>query len=128
MKVGLEGDMILKIERTSNLNSLVVWMSFLDPNFIEISFMIPNDYKLKGNNKKYILKETFKDILPRHIINAPKHGLGVPVGKWLKKELKNDLLELTERDFIENQGLFKYKLYIEKIIYEYLFVTNGFSF
>lgn len=127
MKVGLEGDMIPKIERTSNLNSLIVRMPFLDPEFIEMSFMIPNDFKLKGNNKKYILKETFKDILPRHILNAPKHGFGVPVGEWLKKELKNDLLELTERDFIENQGLFKYK-YIEKIIHEHLSGINDFSF
>lgn len=127
MKVGLEGDMIPKIERTSNLNSLIVRMPFLDPDFIEMSFMIPCDFKLKGNNKKYILKETFKDILPRHILNAAKHGFGVPVGEWLKKELKNDLLELTERDFIENQGLFKYE-YIGKIIHEHLSGINDFSF
>ena len=127
MKVGLEGDMIPKIERTSNLNSLIVRMPFLDPEFIEMSFMIPNDFKLRGNNKKYILKETFKDILPRHIISAPKHGFGVPVGEWLKKELKNDLLELTERNFIKNQGLFQYD-YIEKIIHEHLSGVNDFSF
>lgn len=127
MKVGLEGDMIPKIERTSNLNSLIVRAPFLDPEFIEMSFMIPSDFKLKGNNKKYILKETFKDILPRHILNAPKHGFGVPVGEWLKKELKNDLLELTERDFIKNQGLFKHE-YIEKIIHEHLSGVNDFSF
>lgn len=127
MKVGLEGDMIPKIERTSNLNSLIVRMPFLDPEFIEMSFMIPNDFKLRGNCKKYILKETFKDILPRHIISAPKHGFGVPVGEWLKKELKNDLLELTERNFIKNQGLFQYD-YIEKIIHEHLSGVNDFSF
>jgi len=127
MIVGLEGDMIPKIERTSNLNSLIVRAPFLDPEFIEMSFMIPSDFKLRGNNKKYILKETFKDVLPRDIINAPKQGFGVPVGEWLKKELKNDLLELTERDFIENQGLFKYE-YIEKIIYEHLSGVNDFSF
>ncbi len=127
MKVGLEGDMIPKIERTSNLNSLIVRMPFLDPEFIEMSFMIPSDFKLRGNNKKYILKETFKDIFPRNILNAPKHGFGVPVGEWLKKELKNDLLELTERDFIENQGLFQYG-YVEKIIHEHLSGINDFSF
>ncbi len=127
MKVGLEGDMIPKIERTSNLNSLIVRTPFLDPDFIEMSFMIPNDFKLRGNNKKYILKETFKDILPRHIISAPKHGFGVPVGEWLKKELKNDLLDLTERNFIKNQGLFQYE-YIEKIIHEHLSGVNDFSF
>ncbi len=127
MKVGLEGDMIPKIERTSNLNSLIVRMPFLDPDFIEMSFMIPGDFKLKGNNRKYILKETFKDILPRHIISAPKHGFRVPVGEWLKKELKNNLLELTERNFIKNQGLFQYE-YIEKIIQEHLSGINDFSF
>lgn len=127
MKVGLEGDMIPKIERASNLNSLIVRAPFLDPEFIEMSFRIPSDFKLKGNNKKYILKETFKDVLPRDIINAPKQGFGVPVGEWLKKELKNDLLELTGRDFIENQGLFQYE-YIEKIIQEHLHGVNDFSF
>jgi len=127
MKVGLEGDMIPKIERTSNLNSLIVRTPFLDPEFIEMSFMIPCDFKLRGNNKKYILKETFKDILPRNIISAPKHGFGVPVGEWLKKELKNDLLELTERNFIENQSLFQYE-YVEKIIHEHLSGINDFSF
>ena len=35
-------------------------------------------------NKKHILKEAYKDILPPEIYKRGKAGFGVPLGKWFR--------------------------------------------
>ncbi len=104
----LEGDMLVKVDRICMKNSLEARVPFLDSKIVEFAYQIPLNYKIKGNNKKYILKETFKKYLPEATINYKKQGFGVPVDYWLKNQLKDELISLMEPDFINNQGIFNY--------------------
>ena len=61
---------------------------------------------------KYILKETFKNLLPEGLFNLPKSGFGVPVGDWLRNELKLELLDLTKDELLIKQNIFNIKYYI----------------
>jgi asparagine synthase (glutamine-hydrolysing) len=45
--------------------------------------------KLRGLEKKYILKMAIRDLLPQKIIKRPKMGFGVPIDHWFRKELKD---------------------------------------
>ena len=49
---------------------------------------------IHGLNQKYVLKEAYKNILPKHIVNRTKRGFNPPVWHWLKMNpiLLNDLL------------------------------------
>ena len=58
--VSLEGDMLVKVDRTSMLNSLECRAPFLNQNLWHYVNTLPEDFLLKGWNKKYILKEAFK--------------------------------------------------------------------
>ena len=108
LKVVLEGDMLTKVDMASMLNSLETRTPMLGREVVELAARIPSKYKIKGRNLKVILKETFSDLIPKEIINAPKRGFGVPIGDYFMNELKTDLLDVLDKDFIEEQGIFNY--------------------
>lgn len=119
VKTVLEGDMLPKVDRASMLASLETRVPMLDSKVIELAFNTPTEYKIKGKNRKIILKDTFKDLLPDELFHAPKHGFGVPVSDWLENSLKNQLYEYANKDFLLSQGLFQPE-FIKQIIDEHM--------
>lgn len=107
-KVVLEGDMLPKVDRASMLNSLEARVPLLHKDVIELSSKIPTNYKINKNNTKIIFKDTFSDLIPKELLRAPKKGFSVPIGTWFKNELKQNLLDLLDEEFIKEQGLFNY--------------------
>lgn len=104
----LEGDMLPKVDRSSMLASLEMRAPLLDRGVIELAYSMPSEYKIKGKERKIILKDTFRDLLPDELFSAPKHGFMVPIGKWLAKDLRDRLEYYASREFIEEQGLFDF--------------------
>lgn len=107
LKVTLEGDMLAKVDRASMLCSLETRVPFLQKDVIEIASKIPSRFKVSNSKKKVILKDTFSDLIPKGLMNANKKGFGVPIGQWLRDELKEDLTSLLNFEKIEKQGIFK---------------------
>ena len=102
----LEGDMLVKVDRTSMLNSLECRAPFLNKKIWNYTNTLPEEYLMKGWNKKYILKETFKDQFPKDFLDKSKSGFGAPVGDWLKSGLKAELDSyIIEKDLID-QNIF----------------------
>ena len=108
VKNSLPGDMLTKVDLMSMRNSLEVRVPFLDHEVVEFAFEMEGDVKLKGLKRKFILMETFKDILPQMLHNRPKWGFEMPIGAWLRKELKFLIDEFLSKDFINKQGFFEY--------------------
>jgi len=104
--VSLEGDMLVKVDRTSMFTSLECRAPFLNKSIWDLTHSLPEDYLMKGWNKKYILKAAFEDKFEDGFLDKSKQGFGVPVGDWLKSSLKSELLSYIEPKFIESQGLF----------------------
>jgi asparagine synthase (glutamine-hydrolysing) len=50
--------------------------------------MLPSTYKLRGRTSKWLLRRLMRDRLPPPILTRPKMGFGVPVGEWLRGELR----------------------------------------
>ncbi len=117
-KVVLEGDMLTKVDRASMLCSLETRTPMLHKDVIEFAAKIPNNYKISANNTKIILKDTFEDLIPGELLSAKKKGFTVPIAKWLRKELKAELVTELDPDRIREQGLFDYK-YIKIILDEH---------
>lgn len=85
----LPEDLLTKVDIASMAVSLEGRSPFLDHEFLELTAQIPFSLKLKGfNNKKYILKETLRGIIPDEILFRPKMGFGVPIDTWFRDELK----------------------------------------
>lgn len=108
VNVVLEGGMFVKVDRACMKNSLENRSPFIDSRIVEFALSLPPGFKQKGRMKKYILKETFKDILPKKTYSFSKRGFAVPVDYWFRNELRSKLEEVLAPDFVERQGIFDY--------------------
>ena len=92
MKTYLPGDILVKVDRMSMANSLEVRAPILDYKLMEFASTIPSELKFNTRyhrpEKKYLLKEAFKDYLPDDILYRKKMGFSVPLASWLRHELK----------------------------------------
>jgi asparagine synthase (glutamine-hydrolysing) len=70
-------------DRMLMANSVEGRFPYLDKRVMEFAAKIPPSIKMNGLNEKYILKETFKNILPDQIINRPKQPYRAPIYKSL---------------------------------------------
>ncbi|MFH2136965.1 MAG: asparagine synthase (glutamine-hydrolyzing) [Candidatus Omnitrophota bacterium] len=86
-KIVLPDDMLQKVDLASMYHSLEVRVPYLDNRIIDFSLGLPLSMKISKLKKKVFLKEAFKEYLPKQIIQRPKHGLSVPVEKWLRFDL-----------------------------------------
>ncbi len=104
MKTYLPGDILVKVDRMSMANSLEVRAPILDHKLMEFACTIPSELKFNTKDckveKKYLLKEAFKDYLPDDILYRKKMGFSVPLASWLRNELKSITEErlLNRRD------------------------------
>jgi asparagine synthase (glutamine-hydrolysing) len=89
----LADDLNVKMDRASMMHSLETRAPFLDHHLIEYCASLPDSFKIRGFQTKYILKEAYKDILPIEILKRRKAGFGVPLGKWFRGPLKPFLLD-----------------------------------
>lgn len=87
-KTYLPGDILVKVDRMTMANSLEARAPLLDYRIVEFAAKIPSAFKLKGKEKKYLLKQSQKDILTDDILYRKKMGFSVPLAEWLCRELK----------------------------------------
>jgi len=97
-KTYLVDDILTKVDRASMANSLEVRVPLLDHKFVELVAGIPSQLKLKGRESKYIFKKALMELLPEEIINRNKMGFSIPVGGWMRNELR----EMAEDTLFKN--------------------------
>jgi len=117
--MSLEGDMLVKVDRTSMLSSLECRAPFLNKKIWEFTNELPQEYLMKGWDKKHILKAAFKQDFPDGFLDKSKAGFGVPVGDWLRSNLRKELESYIESDFINAQQIFNANA-INKLVTEHL--------
>jgi asparagine synthase (glutamine-hydrolysing) len=104
--LSLEGGMLPKVDRTAMLESLECRAPFLNKKIWDFTNTLPESYLMKGWNKKYILKEAFKDQFPEQFLEKSKSGFGSPTGDWLRQSLKAELESYIEPGFLKEQNIF----------------------
>ena len=106
LRLYLEGDILVKVDRASMAESLEVRAPFLDYTFVSFVNSMPSQLKLRRLTTKAILKQAMRDILPADILERPKKGFGIPVADWLKSELRDLMLTHLSPARVRAQGLF----------------------
>jgi len=119
MKLYLQDDILVKVDRAAMANGLEVRCPLLDQELVEFACRLPMQYKLHGLKTKYLLKKAAAGILPDSIINRKKKGFGIPISKWLTGELKSYMLDYLGEERIKRQGYFNYP-YVKGLIDDHL--------
>ena len=114
MQTYMVDDILTKVDRASMMNSLEVRVPLLDHKLAELSFKIPSEFKMRGITKKYILKESFKNILPENFLTQKKRGFSVPMEVWFK----GDLRKYSYDTLLPSKYLFEYveKKYVKEML------------
>ena len=101
----LSGDMLVKADRMSMANSLEVRSPFLDKDLVEYAFSIPGKLKIGNFKGKVLLKDTFKNRLPKWSMNLPKKGFELPIADWLRNDLKKLVDDSSSKKNLEKLGI-----------------------
>jgi asparagine synthase (glutamine-hydrolysing) len=105
MKLYLEGDILVKLDRASMMNSLEARVPLLNVELVEHVARLPLSLKLRRLRSKYLLKHALRDVLPAEILERKKKGFGIPVGKWVQGPLRDQFEDALHSDRIGSQGL-----------------------
>ncbi len=103
----LPGDLLVKIDRASMMNSIEGRVPFLDKDLSEYMFSISGSEKVKLFKKKLILKKLAKNKLPNNIINKPKMGFSLPMAEWIATTLYSTFLQTFEEVSFNNLDIKK---------------------
>ena len=106
----LQGDMLQKVDLMSMANGLEVRVPFLDHRVVSLAFQMEQDLKIRGNQRKIVLREAFREYLPEELYSRPKHGFEVPLLDWFRNELSSELDQFVfNQQLIDSQGIFEWK-------------------
>lgn len=124
MDTYLPGDILCKVDRASMKYSLEARCPILDKDVMEYSFRLEHNLKYSNGIKKRILKDIAYDYIPKELLDRPKVGFGVPLDKWLRGPLKEQLVDMCNRSFLKKQGIFDAD-YTADMIENYLLTGDG---
>jgi asparagine synthase (glutamine-hydrolysing) len=106
----LPEDILVKVDRSSMLNSLEVRAPLLDYRIIEFAYKkVPQNLKANTIDKKIILKKLTNKLLPPDFDKNRKQGFGIPIGAWIRSNnewksfFKEQLLDSNDSIFDKNE-------------------------
>ncbi|MGA1825999.1 MAG: asparagine synthase (glutamine-hydrolyzing) [bacterium] len=94
-------------DRVAMGHSVEIRLPYFDYRIIDSMARVPAALKMKCLNEKYILKESFRGIVPDTIVNRPKHPYRAPIiPSLLKAQTSGYVYEMLSMDALKNAGLF----------------------
>lgn len=114
----LPEDLLVKVDRASMAHGLECRSPFLDQELVEFSCSLPPDWKISRGQSKRILKEAVADWFPKGLLDRPKMGFSVPVGKWFRGELKGFIHDRLMNSSLASMPLLQNQ-YISTMLHEH---------
>ena len=85
----LLGGLLPKMDIATMANSLEGRSPFLSKEILELAPSFQDNYKIKGVNTKFILRDLSKRYLPPELVHQPKRGFEIPLMNWVNGHLKD---------------------------------------
>ncbi len=100
LSLGLTADMLHKIDLASMSDGLEVRVPMLDPAVVELAAMLPSRCKIRAHERKRVLIAGHRELLPPEVFRHRKMGFEVPIGEFLRRELRDMFLDIVTRPVV----------------------------
>jgi asparagine synthase (glutamine-hydrolysing) len=107
LSIYLADDILVKVDRMAMATSLETRAPFLDVDVMELAFSMPAHLKIRDGERKWVLKQAMRGILPEQILGRRKEGFSIPIKNWLRRELQPLMRTLLAPERIRARGLFE---------------------
>jgi asparagine synthase (glutamine-hydrolysing) len=81
--------LLVKMDIATMASSLEARSPFLDHELMEFAASLPADCKVRGKEKKVVLRGALRGWVPDAVLDAPKRGFRLPLGEWMRGELRD---------------------------------------
>ena len=115
----LADDILYKVDRISMAHSLEVRPPFLDDRIVEFANRLPDNFKLRGSESKYVLRRLMQKKLPHSVLHRPKIGFDIPIHEWFRGVLRPLLEETLTEEAVTSTGLFHWP-YVRRLLDDHL--------
>jgi asparagine synthase (glutamine-hydrolysing) len=91
----LPEDLLVKVDVASMAYSLEARSPFLDHELMEFCATLPGSLKLRGSEKKVVLRDALRGWIPDRILDGPKRGFALPMlTQWFRGELRDYIADV----------------------------------
>lgn len=123
----LPNDLLVKVDIASMANSLEARSPFLDHKLMEFAASLPENIKARRFETKSFLKRIAARLVPKEVVYRRKMGFGIPMGKWLRGDMKDFLREVLLSEKSLTRGIVKREM-VERYVREHINAERDHAF
>ena len=105
-KTWLVDNLLIKADKMTMAPSLELRVPFLDYRLVEFCGRLPTHYKINQGNKKYLLKKSMGNLLPKTILKRKKVGFPTPLKDMFQKDLYPFVRDTLSSQAFKSRGIF----------------------
>ena len=102
----LPDDILVKVDRASMAYGLEIREPMLDHELVSLALSLGRTMKIRGGERKWILRRVLEKRVPLALTDRPKVGFAVPLATWLRGPLRGWAEELLSEPRLRAGGYF----------------------
>jgi asparagine synthase (glutamine-hydrolysing) len=121
-------DILTKTDRMSMAHGLETRAPFLDADLAGWALGLPSHFKVRANGElKAILRAAARRLFGAAIADRPKQGFSIPIHRWVRGPLAEQIRDLLSRTSVERLGVLD-PLEIERIVDDHFSGRKSYGF
>ena len=101
----LPDDVMTKVDRAAMALSLETRTPYLERDLYRFAWSLPQEFKIAGGQGKRVLREALYARVPRDLVDRPKAGFALPIGRWLRSGLRDWAEAALCKEALSRSGL-----------------------
>ena len=93
-------------DKMSMAAGVEVRVPFLDPDLVRVAAALPDGFRQRGGEGKWLLRKAVGPLLPPEVLTRPKTGFTGPLRHWLRAYLRSAAERILAPGVMGRRGLF----------------------